>query len=129
MSTDMGMGMGSGMDPMGTADPGMSQMPQSGSGHSAVAQLDVIDVADNKFTALTVHGVAVTIRITGQTQFGTPTQPFSPGDLVPGAEVLARVKRASDGEFVATQITGMDLTPQPTQMSPSASPTGSGYGD
>ena len=129
----MDMGMGSGMDPMGTADPGMPQMPAPGANHGTLAQLAVIDVAGGSFTALTVRGATVEIRITGQTQFGTQAQPFSPADLVPGAQVLARVKRALDGQYVATVITGMGGTDQPSpqmgQPSPQMSPTGDGSGD
>ena len=127
MSTDMdmGMGMGSGTDPMGTADPGMPQMPAPGANHGTLAQLAVIDVAGDSFTALTVRGATVEILITGQTQFGTPAQPFSPADLVPGAQVLARVKHASGGQYVATAITGAGGPNQPsTQMNPPAGGSG-----
>ena len=130
MSTDMGMG--SGMDPMGSPAPGMSQPAASGTTHGTLAQLAVLDVANDSFTALTVRGVAVRIRITGQTQFGTAAQPFSPADLIPGTQVLARVKRTSDGQYVATQITGMGGMDQPsTQMSPTMqmSPTSDDSGD
>ncbi|HEU5332825.1 MAG TPA: hypothetical protein VFU73_08680 [Actinocrinis sp.] len=111
-SPDMSMGMSPGMDPMGGPAPDMAQMGMAGP-HGTPAQLTVLDVANDSFTALTVHGAAVKIRITGQTQFGAPGQPFSPADLVPGTQVLARVKRASDGQFVATQITGMGGMDQP----------------
>ena len=124
-SMDMGMGMGSGMDPMGSPAPGMSQPAPSGATHGTLAQLAVLDVANDSFTALTVRGVAVRIQITGQTQFGTPAQPFSPADLVPGTQVLARVKRTSNGQYVATQITGMGGMDQPsTQMSPTGDDSG-----
>lgn len=122
MSTDAGMG--SGMDPMATATPDMSQPSTSGSARGTLAELAVLDVAGDSFVALTVRGVAVTIRITGSTQFGTQAQPFSPSDLVPGTQVLARVRRASNGEYVATVITGMDPTSQPSaETSPTSDPS------
>jgi len=126
MSLDTGMGLG--MDPMGSPAPDMSQTSTSGATHGTLAQLAVLDVADNSFTALTVRGVAVKIRITGQTQFGTQAQPFSPADLVPGTQVMALVKR-SGGQYVATVITGMDGMDQPSMQMSAMSPTGDDSGD
>jgi len=129
-SPDMSLdtGMGPGMDPMGSPAPDMSQTSTSGATHGTLAQLAVLDVADNSFTALTVRGVAVKIRITGQTQFGTQAQPFSPADLVPGTQVMALVKR-SGGQYVATVITGMDGMDQPSMQMSAMSPTGDDSGD
>lgn len=120
-----GMGMGSGTDPMGTPAPGMSQPATSGATHSTLAQLAVLDVAGNSFTALTSSGAVVEIQVNGQTRFGTSTQPFSAADLVPGTQVMARVKRNQNGRYVATMITGIGGADQPSaQMSPTGDTSG-----
>jgi hypothetical protein len=131
MDPDMGMGMGSGMGsgvgPTDTMAPGMSQTTQPSTAGGTVAELAVLEVGNHAFTALTVQGATVTVRITGQTQFGTQARPFSQTDLVPGAQVLALVRRGSNGQYVAAVIAGMDAASDPSaQMSPTDDGSGNG---
>lgn len=73
-------------------------------GKAAAARLTVTSVSSDSFTARAADGRTVTAQITTTTKFGTAARPFTRSQLVTGAVVYARLRRAADGTVVATVI-------------------------
>jgi hypothetical protein len=85
-----------------TPTPGASNSPKTGK--VVTARLTVTTVGSDSFTATAPNGTAVTVRILPTTRFGTAARPFTRGQLVAGAEVVARLRREANGTVVATVI-------------------------
>ncbi|HZU56453.1 MAG TPA: hypothetical protein VFA06_11340 [Actinocrinis sp.] len=101
-----------------SASPG----PKAGKAGKAVnARLTVTSVGSDSFTATTTRGETVVVHITSETRFGTAARPFTRAQLVPGAKVVARLRKDADGTVVATVIASEIATPN-DQPSGTASP-------
>ena len=83
----------------------------------------VTSVGSDSFTATTARGESVVVHITSATRFGTAARPFTRAQLVPGAEVFARLRKETDGTVVATVIASTTAT-QSTEPSATASSAG-----
>jgi hypothetical protein len=127
-SADPNMGSGMGMAPA-TGDPSaMASQTTKPGGRGTLTMLSVVDVGGNAFTAITTRGAEVTVQVNNETQFGTQAAPFSPSEVVPGAVVMARLRRDTNGDLVATLIySGAgDTAGQVLSASPSATDDGNG---
>jgi hypothetical protein len=124
-STDPNMGSGMAMGAPGGATPMATQTTKT-TARGTLTMLSVIDVGDNAFTAITTRGAAVTVQVTNETQFGTQASPFSPSEILPGAVVMARLRRDTNGDLIATLIySGANATDPPAATaSPSDTTTG-----
>lgn len=67
-------------------------------------RLTVTAVSGDSFTGTTAAGKSVTARIAATTKFGTAARPFTRAQLVPGADIYARLRRETGGTAVATVI-------------------------
>ncbi|HZP50521.1 hypothetical protein [Actinocrinis sp.] len=73
-------------------------------GKAVNARLTVTSVGSDSFTATTARGETVVVHITSETRFGTAARPFTRAQLVPGAKVVARLRKDPDGAVAATVI-------------------------
>jgi hypothetical protein len=92
-------------------------------GKAATARLTVTEVGSDSFTGTTARGTTVVVHITAETRFGTAARPFTRAQLVPGADVVARMRKKADGTVVATVVAAAPATPS-DQPSSTASPSG-----
>lgn len=109
------------------ASPGTSASASPGSSKAAKGaraenlRLTVTAVSGDSFTGTTAGGATVSVRIAAGTKFGTAARPFTRAQLVPGAVVVARVRREAGGAIVATVIAAG--TSDKTSGAASASPS------
>ncbi len=92
-------------------------------GKAVTARLTVTSVGSDSFSATTVRGETVVVHITSATRFGTAARPFTRAQLVPGAEIFARLRKETDGTVVATVIASTTAT-QSAEPSAAASSAG-----
>jgi hypothetical protein len=97
-------GQTSASSPAVTATPTPGALNGAKSGRITTARLTVTTVGTDSFTATAANGTAVTVRILPTTRFGTAARPFTRGQLVAGADVVARLRREANGTLVATVI-------------------------
>ena len=84
------------------ASPGASKAAKGAK--TETVRLTVTAVTGDSFTGTTPGGESVTAQIAAATKFGTAARPFTRSQLVPGAVVYARLRRATGGSVVATVI-------------------------
>jgi hypothetical protein len=109
----------------GTPSASASASPGSNAaktGKAVSARLTVTSVGSDSFTGTTARGESIVVHITSTTRFGTAARPFTRAQLVPGAKVVARLRKESDGTVVATVIAAELANPsgQPTATASSA---------
>lgn len=83
-------------------------------GKAMTARLTVTAVSADSFTATTARGESVVVHLTPQTRFGTAARPFTRAQLVPGADIFARLRREADGTIAATVIAATVASGTPT---------------
>jgi hypothetical protein len=97
-------GQASASSPAVSATPTPAASNGAKSGKAMTARLTVTTVGTDSFIATTPNGTAVTVRILPTTRFGTAARPFTRGQLVAGADVVARLRREANGTVVAMVI-------------------------
>jgi hypothetical protein len=113
-------GQTSASSPAVTATPTPGPSRGAKSGKVTTARLKVTTVGTDSFTATAANGTAVTVRILPTTRFGTAERPFTRGQLVAGADVLARLRREANGTVVATVIAAGAAAPASASASAGA---------
>ena len=105
------------------ASPGSKAAKAGKAGKAVNARITVTSVGSDSFTGTTAHGETVVVHIATTTRFGTAARPFTRAQLVPGAKVVARLRKDPDGTVTAAVIASELAKPsdQPTAI---ASPAG-----
>lgn len=86
------------------ASPGSKAAKAGKAGKAVNARITVTTVGSDSFTGTTAHGETVVVHIATTTRFGTAARPFTRAQLVPGAKVVARLRKGPGGTVTATVI-------------------------